>query len=275
MPSLDLSATIKHYLFLTTQSEEVKKLRLFSDGNTGMVFSFKTPLISHFAGSGIRVELPDSFIYGQLDSFQDLYCQGETSLMIVVFHPHGLSQILGIPSQELKNQRIKAEDLFGSKGTALYEKLSDSTAITSKITLAEDFFRKLIASRQLPDQPLILASLNFITQNKGLLPVSKLAAFTGYHERTLERTFITNIGISPKRFSTIVKLHVFLKQLRDQPIQETLTLLGHEAGYYDQPHLIREFKKHTGLTPGQYSSIADPLAINFLSYQPGQHGLLT
>lgn len=265
-PSIDLSATIKHYLFLTTKSEEVRKLRLFSDGNTGMVFSFKNPLISHFTGPDIPVELPDSFIYGQLDSFQDLYCQGETSLMIVVFHPHGLSQMLGVPSQELKNQRINTEDIFGSKGAALYEKLSDSTAITRKITLAEDFFRKLIASRQLPDQPLILASLNFITLNKGLLPVSKLAAFMGYHERTLERTFIAHIGISPKKFSTIIKLHVFLKQLRDKPVQENLAALGYEAGYYDQPHLIREFKKHTGLTPGQYSSIADPLAINFLSY---------
>lgn len=265
-PSIDLSATIKHYLFLTTQSEEVKKLRLFSDGNTGMVFSFKHPLISHFNGSDIPVELPASFLYGQLDAYQDLYCKGETSLMIVVFHPHGLSQLLGVPSQELKDQRIKTEDLFGIKGAELYEKLSDSTAITSKITLAEEFFRKLIAGRLHPDQSLILASLNFITQNKGLMPVSKLVDFTGYHERKLERAFIANIGISPKKFSTIVKLHVFLKQLRDKSVQENFTAMGYEAGYYDQPHLIREFKKHTGLTPRQYSNIADPLAINFLSY---------
>jgi len=263
-PSIDLSATIKHYLFLTTQSEEVKKLRLFSDGNTGMVFSFKNLLISHFTRMDIPVELPDSFIYGQLDSYQDLYCQGETSLMIVVFHPHGLSRMLGVSSQELKNQRIKTEELFGPGAAELYERLSENAAISSKITLAEEFFRKLIAVREFADQPLILASINFITQNKGLMPVSKLAAFTGYHERTLERTFTANIGISPKRFSTIVKLHVFLKQLRDKPVQENLTALGYEAGYYDQPHLIREFKKHTGLTPGQYSSIADPLAINFL-----------
>lgn len=265
-PSIDLSATIKHYLFLTTKSEEVKKLRLFSDGNTGMVFSFKNPLISHFTGSDIPVELPDSFIYGQLDAYQDLYCQGETSLMIVVFHPHGLSQMLGVPSRELKNQRIKTADVFGIKGAELYEKLSESTAITNKINLAEDFFRKLMPHRQLLDQPLILASINFIMQHKGLLPVSKLADFTGYQERKLERVFTAHIGISPKRFSTIVKLHVFLKQLRYKPVEKNLAAMGYEAGYYDQPHLIREFKKHTGLTPGQYSSIADPLAINFLSY---------
>ena len=89
-PSIDLSAYIKHYLFLTTKNKAVKKLRLFSDGNTGMVFSFKDQLISHFNKLNVPHYLPDSFIYGQLSAYKDLYCMGEISLMIIVFHPHGL-----------------------------------------------------------------------------------------------------------------------------------------------------------------------------------------
>jgi AraC-like DNA-binding protein len=265
-PSIDLSAYIKHYLFLTTKNKEVKKLRLFSDGNTGMVFSFKDQLISQFNRLNVPQYLPDSFIYGQLSSFKDLYCIGETSLMIIVFHPHGLSNILAIPSNELNNKNIRTNELFGSKGDELQEKLFENDNIQDKIILAEDFFRKIIAAKNLPDQPLITVSINFITQNKGLLPVSKLTAFTGYNERKLERTFIQSIGISPKRFSNIIKLHVFLKQLRDRSDQANLTYLGYEAGYYDQPHLIREFKKYTGLTPGQYNSVTNPLAINFLGF---------
>ena len=263
-PSSDLSAYIKHYLFLTTKNKEAKKLRIFSDGNTGMVFSFKDPLISQFNKPATPYYLPDSFIYGQLSSFKDLYCAGETSLMIIVFHPHGLSNILAVPSDELKNKSINTSWLFGPGGDELHEKLFSSTNIRYKITLAEDFFRKILATRDIPDQSLITASIDFITRHKGLLPVSSLTEFTGYNERKLERTFIQSIGISPKRFSNIIKLHVFLKQLRDRPAQVNLTYLGYEAGYYDQPHLIREFKKYTGLTPGQYDSITNPLAINFL-----------
>jgi AraC-like DNA-binding protein len=263
-PSIDLSAYIKHYLFLTAKNEEVKKLRIFSDGNTGIVFSFKDQLISQFNKLNAPCYLPDSFIYGQLSSFKDLYCMGETSLMIIVFHPHGLRNILAIPSDELNNRSIKTSELLGSKSDELYDKLFNSNHIRDKITIVEDFFRKIMATRDLPDQSLITASVNFITQHKGLLPVSSLTEFTGYHERKLERTFIQSIGISPKRFSNIIKLHVFLKQLRDRSAQVNLTHLGYEAGYYDQPHLIREFKKYTGLTPGQYHNITNPLAINFL-----------
>ncbi|QNK63670.1 AraC family transcriptional regulator [Pedobacter sp. PAMC26386] len=263
-PSKDLSAYIKHYLFLTTTNQEVKKLRLFSDGNTGMVFSFKDRLISGFTALGTPCYLPDSFIYGQLNSFKDLYCIGQTALMIVVFHPHGLSNLLAIPSDELKNKSIKTDELLGSKAAELYEKMFESSTIQHMISLAEDFFREIIAAKNQAVPSLITAAVNFIAQNKGLLPVSNLAVLTGHNERKLERTFIEFIGISPKRFSNIIKLHVFLKHLRDRSVQDNLASFGYEAGYYDQPHLIREFKKYTGLTPRQYTSITDPLAINFL-----------
>ncbi|MBB5638735.1 AraC-like DNA-binding protein [Pedobacter cryoconitis] len=266
LPAIDLSAYIKHYLFLNTKNKEVKKLRLFSDGNTGMVFSFKNQLIAQFSGPNTPVYLPDSFIYGQLNSFKDLYCKGETSLMIIVFHPHGLNHILSIPSKELNDTNIKTQDLFGSKGTELQDKLFESGNIQDRISLAEDFFRKIIATKNPAAQPLITASINYITQHKGLIPIKSLLEFTGLHERKLERNFMETIGISPKRFSNIIKLHVFLKQLRDRADQTNLTCLGYEAGYYDQPHLIREFKKYTGLTPGQYSSLSNPLAINFLGF---------
>ncbi|KIO78499.1 hypothetical protein TH53_03410 [Pedobacter lusitanus] len=265
-PSTDLSAFIKHYLFLTTNNKEVKKLRLFSDGNTGMVFSFKNPLIAAFTREHNPGYLPGTFVYGQLSSFKDLYCMGETSLMIVVFHPHGLSNMLKIPSGELKNRSIPSHELFGAKGDELYERLACCNEIQDKIILAEDFFRGLLACGTPSDQPLISAAVKFIVQHKGLVTVNKLAAFTGSHERKLERVFTQFIGISPKGFSSIIKLLVFLKQLKDNPSKSNLTYLGHESGYYDQPHLIREFKKYTGLTPGQYTSVTNPLAINFLGY---------
>jgi methylphosphotriester-DNA--protein-cysteine methyltransferase len=69
------------------------------------------------------------------------------------------------------------------------------------------------------------------------------------------------VGISPKRCCNIVRAHAFLKHL---PEGSRLTGYAYDSGYYDQAHLIREFKLITGLTPSQYLKKTDPLAVNFL-----------
>ena len=45
LPSKDLLPYIKHYLFIKSEGESIKKLRLFTDGNTGIVFTFNNNLI--------------------------------------------------------------------------------------------------------------------------------------------------------------------------------------------------------------------------------------
>jgi len=56
-------------------------------------------------------ELPDAFIYGQINTFKNLFSFDKTSLLIVVFHPHGLNQLLGIPAHELMDEIIDLQSL--------------------------------------------------------------------------------------------------------------------------------------------------------------------
>ena len=82
--------------------------------------------------------------------------------------------------------------------------------------------------------------------------------------------FIKSIGISPKKFSDVIKLHHFLKRLKKEQPGKNLTSLAYEAGYADQSHLIKEFKKFTGMTPRTYITKADKLTVNFIKILPGE-----
>ncbi len=71
--------------------------------------------------------------------------------------------------------------------------------------------------------------------------------------------------MGPKKFCNIVRLHQFLKELKNKEGNQHLTKLAYEAGYADQSHLIREFKAITGMTPKAYQGRVVKLASNFLS----------
>jgi AraC-like DNA-binding protein len=266
LPSKELMPFIKHYLFLESESKSIKKLRLFSDGNMGMVFSLKNSLICTIQNNKLSAYLPASFVYGQISKFKDLLLINEASLIIVVFQPAGINQLMGLSAAELKDNIIRTEELFGCKVISLQEKLFEQISLKDKVEKLNAFFIELTAKKVFVNQLLIGASVDFILKNRGTNSISQLVKYTSYSERHLERIFIECIGLSPKKFGNIVKLHSFLKLLKDKSKQNNITNFCYEAGYADQSHLIKEFKKYTGITPTQYLTNTSRLAINFMEF---------
>jgi len=263
-PSIQLAGLVKHYLFLEAHLHYEDKLRLFPDGNTGIVFSGKNKLLVSLNGKTAPQQLPQAFMYGQIGAFKDLYSAGETSLLIVVLRPFAIYQLLGSPSNTLKDAVIDIEDLFGLEGINIQHRLEETAGIHKKIKIIEKFLLQLLVDYQHDLPPIIPASVNYITLSKGLGTVKDLIQFSGYSERQLERLFNTVVGVSPNGFTQIIKLHNFLKELKKSNATVNLTRHCHSSGYYDQAHLIRSFKKVTGLTPSRYLKSTNPLAINLL-----------
>jgi AraC-like DNA-binding protein len=257
-----LSPFIKHYLFLESGANYVQKLRLFSDGNTGMVFCLNDSRISIDNSSN----LPHSFLYGQISDFKDLYVINNATFIIVVFQPDGLYKLLGISANELKNNIISVHDVFGEKGALLHERLINISRLEFQIRTLNRFFYDQSIQHMHSNHHLLSTALNFISMGKGNVTIEELVRQTGYSERHIERIFSECIGVSPKQFGGIVKLHSFLKLLEVKSNETNITQLCYEAGYFDQSHLIRAFRKYTGITPTEYLNCPNRLAINFMEF---------
>lgn len=267
-PSKELSPYIKHYLFLDNASTAIQKLRLFSDGNTSVVFSLKSKLISEISNDEVKKYLPTSFLYGQLHGFKDIYSENETSLIIVVFQPNGIYQLLGIPATEFQDSIIPVEEIFDYKGSELQEKLYEQNNNEVRIELLNHFFRSLINNKLVSNQSIINNSLDFILKNKGDFSVKQLVEYTGYTERHLERKFKECIGLNPKKFGNVIRLHHFLKLLKNKSDTTNLTAICYDAGFSDQSHLIKDFRKHTGISPREYLFNSGKLANNLIKTFP-------
>jgi transcriptional regulator GlxA family with amidase domain len=77
-----------------------------------------------------------------------------------------------------------------------------------------------------------------------------LAAECGLSRRQFERRFLVEVGVSPGLLAGVARF----RKLFDALEQETLRVrhwaeAAHAAGYFDQAHMNRDFKRFAGLPP--------------------------
>jgi AraC-like DNA-binding protein len=206
-----------------------------------------------------------SQISGQKNTYFDLIISGNTKLLSIVFEPYGLSQFFDIPSSELLNQTIPLRFVLGKQLDELEDKVFKTDTTEQKIVIIENFFKKQLAKKKNYQLPRISNSVKEINSNSQNNPVLQLALNACLSRKQYERSFTNLVGISPKQFMRIVRFQraLFIKQ-NNPDIK--LTELAVDAGYYDQSHMITDFKQLSGYTPKQYFTQCEPFSDYFSQF---------
>lgn len=137
--------------------------------------------------------------------------------------------------------------------------------ITEKIALAQDIrerseiFRKayeaLIYSRtEFSDKERINEYLvSRIIRSRGYINIRDLEEETNYSACYLRRVFKNYHSISPKQFAQYVRFQTVLEKMKEgsMPYDE----LALECGYFDEAHMMKEFKNYAGMTLQQYRKL--------------------
>ena len=79
--------------------------------------------------------------------------------------------------------------------------------------------------------------------------------------RQLERRFLEEVGMTPKRLARISRFQRVFKALERRPIGWTRVAV--ECGYYDSSHLVRDFREFTGEAPSRAVGAEAELALAF------------
>ena len=73
----------------------------------------------------------------------------------------------------------------------------------------------------------------------------------GVGERRLQQLFHAHVGLSPRAWSRLARMHGCLRALRLQPSPAWVDV-ALESGFYDQSHLVNEFRALCGVTPTEF-----------------------
>ena len=109
---------------------------------------------------------------------------------------------------------------------------------------------------------LIDETIMLIKHNKGEIKIKELYELFGVCKSTLEQKFNKEIGLSPKEFCKIEKLNHFLKNYEEFKSEMSLTQLTFKSGYYDQSHLIKDFKYYVDDSPKRFLTKANLVSLH-------------
>nr|NQU91621.1 AraC family transcriptional regulator [Bacteroidota bacterium] len=200
---------------------------------------------------------------GQQKGYYDIIVPAKLSLFSILFQPHGASMFFDIPISEFYDQNIPLKYLLRDKAIELESDLYESKTFCEKINIVENFLTNQL--RKYPKKyelNRIGQSIALINQAKGIININFLSSEACLSRKQYERTFLEYIGTSPKQFIKTVRFQNAIHcKSKNKDIQ--LTELAYDCGYYDQSHMINDFKTLSGMTPKQYFSKCEPYSDYF------------
>lgn len=171
---------------------------------------------------------------------------GVVRAMVVSFKPGWSASLFGTAANTLTDRIVRLDDVWGDDGAELHREL----VATSTVPEALERIASAMAGRQaLESGSARLARGAARLLEAGEARIEHVAERLGVTPRHLRRVFTEHVGIGPKEFARTVRLR---RALRMAERSRHWSRIAAAAGYYDQAHLIAEFRDLLGLTPSAF-----------------------
>jgi AraC-like DNA-binding protein len=174
------------------------------------------------------------------------------TLIAYSFKPYSMNSLFGVLAQELTDNPIELQLLSSTKTAALQEQLLNAASTDKMISLLDNYIIRLAEKVKIDTQ------VKYATQQIAITPRKEILAAVQHKlcvtERTFQRMFEKNIGISPNQFRRIAQFNSAFQQLNRRQFTDMYDIVF-ANGYADQSHYIRAFKEFTNITPKEYLNL--------------------
>ncbi len=195
----------------------------------------------------------------------ELTFNGCYSFFEINFKPNGFNKIFRVCGREITNRIINTEAILDSSVKRFFDQLSNASGLIEMASIADVYLLSYLKKQKLIDynDPITHTS-NLILKNAGSLNVAQLASYANMSLRSFEAHFIEQVGISPKLFCCITRFNHALDIKLKNP-KKDWTSIAYECGYFDQMHLIKDFKKFAGNSPSIFLKQTPLTEENYMS----------
>lgn len=224
---LSLSAWAEHY-------------RVLPDG--------RCDVIVQFDASARPLRPIALLIAGPATRFYDVAHGPEIGFVGARLRPGYAAPLLGLEPSSLVDGHVGGEAALARWPALrpLCAPAQDSQEIAARLV---DWAAKRIAAARFQPNDLQRDLLGSFHRAGGRLRIHEIAARHRVSERTVQRLLRETIGLPPKTFANILQFHHALRLLSEQRLSPAEAAL--QAGFADQAHMSRVFRRLGGFTPGR------------------------
>ena len=217
--------------------------RLLPDGCVELILNFGERFREH-KDDGKAERQPQHLLVGQMTRPILITPTGSVQLLGARFHPGGTLPFFRFPMQELTNRVTDLEALSSEFQNDLI-RCGDEASSVLKIAAVEKLLVERVRSCR-HDSSLV-SLVTKLVQNGGQVSVDQLATDAGVSSRQLQRRFLLEVGIGPKLLSRILRFQQIFRAVDRR--DDGWAAVAADCGYYDQAHLIRDFREFARQTP--------------------------
>jgi AraC-like DNA-binding protein len=174
---------------------------------------------------------------------------GAAKFIVVKFSPAGWFSLYNIPSHLVKNQILPIEDVLDKCFNEIDEKLCAAANMPEMKNILDCFFlKKLLKLRWEKKLYDGIAHAHKLIRAGRCWDVLRLADEACMSRRNFEMQFQIKIGLPARQLIKSLRFHNAVG-LKIASSALDWTGVAYECGYYDQNHLVKDFKTYTGKSP--------------------------
>jgi AraC-like DNA-binding protein len=231
------------------------------DGCLELVLHLGDPFAAGGAPDRLRRQ-PAAVLVGQLTGCLFLRPGARVESIGIRFRPGGAFPFLGPRVHELTGAVVPLGDLWGRAAVELEDAVAASPDRAAQAAAAGRWLRGRLATASRPDRA-VEAAVRTIVARRGGVAVSELAGAAGVSPRQLERRFRAAVGVPPKALARVLRFQAVLHAIGGGAGDWAGVALDH--GYFDQPHLIRDFQELAGESPSRLIARLGDLGRRFIA----------
>jgi AraC-like DNA-binding protein len=156
------------------------------------------------------------------------------------------------PAGMLRNEHVSLAEFWPSEGADLCERIANAATNRERFLALELFLTARVqASRPCTDA--VRFALRELQVAGPAKPVADLVDRMGLSSQRFIDVFRNEVGLTPKLFARLTRFRRAIQTIDATPDLDWASLAV-ATGYFDQPHLIRDFNEFAGVSPSAYLS---------------------